>query len=47
MGGTKFRGLSPLKPLVGDVSAKFLLIEECHVLSVTDPRGRNLGFLLR
>jgi hypothetical protein len=33
-------------PLVGQVSAKFA-DKGCHVVSVTDPYGRNLGFLDR
>jgi hypothetical protein len=34
-------------PLVGVVSANFLRIEGCHVVSLTDPYGRILGFLDR
>jgi hypothetical protein len=47
----------PTEPLVSEVSANFLLIEGvtwsawrtrgCHVVSVTNPYGRNLGFLER
>jgi hypothetical protein len=33
-------------PLVGEVSANFV-DRECHVVSVTDPHGRNLEFLYR
>jgi hypothetical protein len=33
--------------LVGEVSAKFLRIEGCRVVSVTDPHGSILGFLDR
>jgi hypothetical protein len=33
--------------LVGEVVANFLRIEGCHVVSVTDPYGRILGFLAR
>jgi hypothetical protein len=31
-------------PLVGEVIANFLRIEGCHMVSVTDPYGRILGF---
>jgi hypothetical protein len=34
------------QPLVGDVSANFLRIEECRVVRASDPFGRNLGFLV-
>jgi hypothetical protein len=34
-------------PLVGEVIANFLRIRGCHVVSVTDPYGRTLGFLDR
>jgi hypothetical protein len=34
-------------PLVGEVIANFLRIEECHVVSVTDPYGHILGFIDR
>jgi hypothetical protein len=34
-------------PLVGEVSANFLRIEGCRVVSVADPYGRNLCFLDR
>jgi hypothetical protein len=34
-------------PLVGEVSANFFWIEGSHVVSVTDPYGRILGFLDR
>jgi hypothetical protein len=34
-------------PLVGQVSANFLRIEGCSVVSALDPYGRNLGFLDR
>jgi hypothetical protein len=34
-------------PLVSEVSANFLRIEGCHVVSVTNPYGRILGFLDR
>jgi hypothetical protein len=34
-------------PLVGEVIANFLWIEGRHVVSVTDPYGRILGFLDR
>jgi hypothetical protein len=32
-------------PLVGKHSAKFLRIEECHVVSAADPYGHILDFL--
>jgi hypothetical protein len=32
-------------PLVGEVSANFLLIEGCHVVSTADAYSRNHGFL--
>jgi hypothetical protein len=31
-------------PLVDDVSANFFVDKECHVVSVTDPYDRILGF---
>jgi hypothetical protein len=34
-------------PLVSVVSANFLRIEGCHVVSVTNPYGRILGFVDR
>jgi hypothetical protein len=34
-------------PLVGEVIANFLRIRGCHVVSVTDPYSRILGFLDR
>jgi hypothetical protein len=34
-------------PLVGEVIANFFGIEGCHVVSMTDPYGRILGFLDR
>jgi hypothetical protein len=34
-------------PLVDEVSANFLRIEGCRVVSTADPYGRNLGFLDR
>jgi hypothetical protein len=34
-------------PLVGEVIANFLADRGCHVVSVTDPYGRSLGFLDR
>jgi hypothetical protein len=34
-------------PLVSEVSANILQIEVCHVVSVTNPYGRILGFLDR
>jgi hypothetical protein len=33
-------------PLVDEVSVKFA-DRECHMVSVTDPYGRNLGFVDR
>jgi hypothetical protein len=36
-----------LPPLVSELSANFLRIEGCHVVSVTNPYGRILGFLDR
>jgi hypothetical protein len=35
------------RPLVDEVSDNFFLIEECRVVSASDPYGRNLGFLDR
>jgi hypothetical protein len=32
-------------PFVGEVSANFLRIEGCHVVSTAYPYGRNLGFI--
>jgi hypothetical protein len=32
-------------PLVGEDSAKLFAHTECHVVSVTDPYGRILGFI--
>jgi hypothetical protein len=34
-------------PLVGEVSDNFFPVEECHVVSVTDPYCCILGFLDR
>jgi hypothetical protein len=34
-------------PLVGEVFANFFADRRCHVVSVTDPYGRILGFLDR
>jgi hypothetical protein len=34
-------------PLVGEVSANFFEDRGCHVVGVTDPYGRILGFLDR
>jgi hypothetical protein len=34
-------------PLVSEVSANFLADRGCHVVSVTNPYGRILGFLDR
>jgi hypothetical protein len=34
-------------PLVGEVIANFFADRVCHVVSVTDPYGRILGFLDR
>jgi hypothetical protein len=34
-------------PLVSEVGANFLRIEGCHVVNVTNPYGRILGFLDR
>jgi hypothetical protein len=34
-------------PLVGEVIANFFADRGCHVVSVTDPYGRILGFLDR
>jgi hypothetical protein len=39
--------LTEPQALVGDVSAKFLRIEECRVISATDPHDHILGFLDR
>jgi hypothetical protein len=33
------------RPLVGEVSAKFLRIEWCRVVSGTDPHGRNFNLI--
>jgi hypothetical protein len=33
-------------PLVNEVSANFFADRGCHVVSVTDPYGRSLGFLI-
>jgi hypothetical protein len=35
------------RPLVGDISANFLHIEGCRVVSAADPHGHNFGFLER
>jgi hypothetical protein len=50
----KLRGLSPQAnytdqrpPLVSEVSANFFANRGCHVVSVTNPYGRILGFLDR
>jgi hypothetical protein len=34
-------------PLISEVSANFFADRGCHVLSVTNPHGRNLGYLGR
>jgi hypothetical protein len=34
-------------PLLGEVVANFFADKGCHVVSVTDPYGRILGFLDR
>jgi hypothetical protein len=34
-------------PLVSEVNANFFADRECHVVSVTNPYGRILGFLDR
>jgi hypothetical protein len=34
-------------PFVGEISANFFEDRACHVVIVTDPYGRNLGFLDR
>jgi hypothetical protein len=39
--------LTERPPLVGIVSADFLGIDVCRVLSAADPYGLNLGFLDR
>jgi hypothetical protein len=39
--------LTERPPLVGKVSANFFADKGCYVVSVTDPYGRNLGFLDR
>jgi hypothetical protein len=51
---TKLHGLSPranytdrATPLVGEVIANFFADRGYHVVSVTDPYGRILGFLDR
>jgi hypothetical protein len=36
-----------LLPLVSEVSANFFAVRGCHVVSVTNPYGRILGFLDR
>jgi hypothetical protein len=36
-----------LPPFVGEVSVNFLQIQQCHVVSATDPYGSILGFLDR
>jgi hypothetical protein len=50
----KNRGVSPRAnytdkrpPLVGEVSAKIFADRRCHVVGVTNPYGRILGFLDR
>jgi hypothetical protein len=34
-------------PFLGEISANIFADRECHVVSVTDPYGRILGFLDR
>jgi hypothetical protein len=36
-----------IPPPVGEVSANFSMVRGCHVISVTDPYSRILGFLDR